>query len=281
MDPSPRHPLGAHSHLFRGSPGEVAAAFRRHGLDCVQLTPAFPGLSFRQPEQVTPDRCRRAADPFREQGIAVVCLSGGTNLLDPDLDRRHRAVVRWHALIRHCRHFGTGRVAVETGSLSPPGAPGTHPANRSPAAWEELRLVVAEALRVAEGPGVSVLLKPDAGHVLACAEDALRLREELAHPLLGFVLDPANLLSGAGPDEAAARLERLGPFAPVVHAKDLRPDTGGAALPRAGRGVVDYGLFVRLLRRHQPEAPVILEHLRPEELGETRAYLQRFLADPG
>ena len=109
----------------------------------------------------------------------------------------------------------------------------------------------------------------------------MRLREELNHPNLGFVLDPATFLLESRFDELSSDLrrlcEQLGPWAPVVHAKDLRPGAHGAATPRAGRGVLDYGLLFPLLRRFQPRAAVILEHLRPEEVAESKAYVERFL----
>jgi sugar phosphate isomerase/epimerase len=270
--------------LFRGSPEAVAEAFRRHGLTCVQLTPNFPGLSFREPGRITAERCRRVGAAFRAADVPVACLSGTTNLMDPDLDRRHRGIVRWHRLIRHCRDFGTDRIITETGSLSPKSPWAPHPPNRSREAWTELCLIVGEALRLADDHGVTVLLKPEAAHVLASAEDALRLRDELGHPRLGFVMDPANFLIDSPPAELAANLvrlfEQLGAAAPVAHAKDLRFGARGESTPRAGGGVLDYGLFLRLLDRYQPEAPVILEHLRPEEVAAARAYVGQFL-DPG
>lgn len=271
------HLLGVASHLFRGSPAEVAGACRRHGLTCVQLTPNFPGLPFYQPGEVTPERCRRAAEPFAREGIVVACVGGSGNLLDPDLDRRHRTVLRLHALLRHCREFGTDRLVTETGSPNPatPGSP--DPANRSRETWLELRLIVAEALRVAAEAGTMLLLKPDPSHVLATAEDALRLRDELRHPNLGFVLDPVNLLLDCPREELTAALgrlvEQLGPWAPVVHAKDIAYEGDRVTAPRAGLGVLDYGLFLRLLRPYQPAAPIILEHLRPQEVADAAAYM--------
>ena len=276
---SPCHLLGVSSHLFRGSPAEVAGLCRRHGLTCVQLAPNFPGLSFYQPGDVTPERCRRAAEPFAREGIAVACLWASVNLLDPDLDRRHRGIVRLHALLRHGRDFGTEYVATETGSLNPVSPWEPCPENRSREAWLELRLILAEALRVAADAGVTLLLRAESGHVLATLEDALRLRDELAHPNLGFVLDPVNYLLESSPAELGPALERvveqLGPRAPVVYAKDIRFEPHGVTAPRAGGGVLDYGLFLRLLDRHQPRAPIILEHLCPQEVADAADSVRR------
>jgi sugar phosphate isomerase/epimerase len=273
--------LGAHSHLFRGHPAAVAGEFRRHGLTCVQLTPAFPDLHFQQPGDVTPDRCRRASEPFHAAGIAIAALSGMTNLMDPDLERRHRGIMRWHALIRHCRAFGTDRIVTETGSLSPRSPWAPHPPNRSAEAWTELCLIMGAALRLAADHGVTLLLKAEGTQVLATVEDAIRLREELGHAHLGFVMDPANFLLESPMAELSANLEmlcrRLGPLAPLVHAKDIRFAANGAVTPCAGRGVLDYALFLKRFRPHQPGAPIILEHLRPQEIGATKAFMESML----
>ncbi len=274
------NPFGAPSHLFHGPPAAVAAAVGRHGLTCVQLTPNFTGLHFHEPGQVTAPRCRQAAEPFRAAGLGIACLAAPAPLLDSNLDRRHRRLIHLHALVRHCRDFGTDRIVVETGSLGSRSPWAPFPPNRSAEAWAELRLVLGEVLRRAADHGVTLLLKPDSAQVLAGAEDAVRLREELPSDALRFVMDPANLLLESPPREVNLRLpclfEQLGAWAPVVHLKDLRFDPAGVATPRAGRGVLDFALFARLLRRWQPAAPVILAHLRPEEVAATRAFVEPF-----
>ncbi len=271
--------LGTHSHLFRGPLAAVVAELRRHGLGCVQLTPSFPGLHFHELAEITRERCRQAAEPFLAAGLHIACLSGATYLMDPDLDRRHRGILRLHALIRHCREFGTERIVTETGSLHPKGAwTGAAPA-RSREAWAELRLIVGAALEITAEHDVTLLLKPGPGQVFASLDDALRLREELPHAGLGFVMDPANFLLDSRPDTLDADLDRLvealGPWTPVVHAKDLRFEASTTATPRVGRGILDYGRLLRGLRRYREETPIILEHLRPEEVAEAKAWMER------
>jgi sugar phosphate isomerase/epimerase len=272
--------LGTHSHLFRGSPAAAAAAMRRLGLNCVQLTPSFPGLRFHELAHFSSERCRAVAEPFQSAGLRIACLSGAADLMDPNLDRRHRGILRLHALVRHCRDFGTDCIVTETGSLHPKGAWTAPPLARSREAWAELLLILGETLRVAAEHNVRLLLKPGPGQVLASIEDALRLRYELPHHCLGFVMDPANFLLESRPETLAEDLDRLvrcmGRWTPVIHAKDLRFTATGTATPRVGRGVLSYGRLLCGLREVQPETPIILEHLRPEEVTEARACMERF-----
>src|SRR5262249_36222658 len=154
---------------------------------------------------------------------------------DPELERRHRRIVRLHALLRHCRDFDTERLVTETGSLSPVSPWAPYPPNRSPEAWAEFRLILSEALEIAAEHGVQLLLKPEPAHVLASFEDVLRLRNELPHPNLGFVLDPASLLLDVAPAEwevvLPSMIEQLAPCAPLVHAKDICCGPRGLTLP--------------------------------------------------
>jgi sugar phosphate isomerase/epimerase len=283
MNPSSRHPIGVPSQLFRGPPAAVAATCRRLGLGCVRLAPNFPGLTFREPGDFTPQRCRAVARPFLDAGVAVACLSGPVNLMEPDLARRQRGLLWLHALLRHARDFGTPYVVTESGSLSPFSPWEPCPANRSAAAWAEFRLIVSLAVEVAAEHGATLLLEADPAHVLATAADAARLADTLTDPHLGFVMDPAVMLMTSRPEELAGDMgrlfERLGAMAPVACAKDLAFDGDGVSLPRAGTGALDYGLFLRLLDRYQPAAPIILGHLCPDEVQAARAYVEGFI-DP-
>jgi sugar phosphate isomerase/epimerase len=278
MNPSPRHPIGVPTQLFAGARSAVASLCRSVGLSCVRLSPNWPGVRFQDPADLAPERCRAVAAPFLAAGLSVACVSAGVNLMDPDLSRRPRGIQRLHALLRQARDFGTPYVVTETGSLSPNSPSERYAPNRSAAAWTELRLIVALAVEVAADHGVTLLLRADPAHVLASVDDALRLADKVNDRHLGFVMDPAGFLMDHQPEEWAAEMERLferlGPLMPLAYAKDLMPDPGGVTLPRAGRGILDYRQFLRLLDRYQPTAAIILEHLRPDEVEAARRYVE-------
>jgi sugar phosphate isomerase/epimerase len=274
------NPIGAHSHLFRGPAPVVAQAIHEHGLSCVQLTPSFPHLRFHDPAEITRDRCRRAAEPFLLSDLIIAGLSAGDNILNPDLEQRHPAIVRLHRLVQHCRNFGTDRViinlslAMKRESTEPQTHTGAVP-------WSsEVRSIILAALRVASDNGVMLLLKLAAKHSPSWKE-ACNLHAELAHANLGFVMDPAHYLEACQPEDLTRSMsclcEELNCLAPLVHAKDLRFGPGGATSPRVGCGVLDYGSFFRLYRRYHATAPVILEHVRPSEIDEARKHVQAAL----
>jgi sugar phosphate isomerase/epimerase len=274
--------LGVHSQLFRGTPAAVARSVVEHDLNCVQLTPNFPDLHFDDPGQFTQERCRRAAEPFQAAGIRIVVLSASTHLLDSDLDRRHRALLRFHAMIRHCREFGTEYLVAETGDLGVENARPRSDSRRSDA-WQELRSILKGTLALATDHGITLLLKPGNSHLLATVDDAIRLQDELRHPSLGFVMDPAEFLMEQEPAHWSAELNRLFEHldarCPVLHVKDLGFDDGRVVTPRVGRGLLDYRYILQTYRRSQKRTTVILEHVRPQEVAVAKSYLEACLLD--
>jgi sugar phosphate isomerase/epimerase len=262
--------VGTHSHLFRGPPAAVAAAFRANGLTCTQLTPAFPGQHFRDPADITPDRCRRLVEPFLDAGIAVAALSAGPALLEPDLERRHRTLMRLHALVEHCREFGTNLLVAEPGGLA-----------HDRQAWTELLLVLAEVLRRATDHGVKLLLRFGAGQVVGTRADARRLTEELPVAGLGFVLDPAEWLRDVPAECWPAALEeglQEWGAAPLLHVKDIRLDHGRVCFPPVGQGQLPYGPLLKQFLTTNPGAAILVEHVQPHQVSETRLFLDSLLA---
>src|SRR5205085_1870042 len=125
------------------------------------------------------------------------------HLLEPDLDRRHRGILRFHQLIRHCHDFGTGTVIAETGGPDP------RPSEPPREDWAELCTILEEALRLASECGVTVLLKPGPSQRLASVADAVQLWARIPHPQLGFVMDAASFLLTSRPAELARDLDEL------------------------------------------------------------------------
>jgi sugar phosphate isomerase/epimerase len=259
----------------------VAAAVRRAGLDCVELVPGFPDLRFGNPGDVTAERCRLVAAAFQDAGVGIACVDAVTDLLDPNLTERHRAVLRCHAIIRHCRSFDTDKVCVAAG----PGTGGMtveQPLDES-TIRQGLRLMLHEIVDRAEDAGVTVLLKPRLGGPFAALENVCSFRAEFADRAVRLMLDPATALAKYGTAGVDGNLDHLCkellPWSAALVAKGLCFEENGPVMPRVGRGVLDYERVLGWLRQAGCNVPVILEHVRVDELASARAYvLQCWLA---
>lgn len=271
--------MGALSNLFRGDPDEVASIFASYQLESVQILPNFPSFRFATKEDVTTSQCRRVAEPFIGAEIVVAGISAHTNFIDPDRRRRKRMIQRFDALVDHAQDMGATAVITETGTLNT-----EHPwedvaENHRPETLKALIEAMRPSVKLAEKAGVTILLEGYLYHAISTPREALAARQELGEHV-GFVLDPANYFTRAMANSAKKHLRdiftALGPHAPIAHAKDVRYAGGDLTTPRAGTGVLDYKEFLELIEEFQPECPLILEQIRPEELQETLDFLDRF-----
>jgi L-ribulose-5-phosphate 3-epimerase len=265
------NPLGIFPDVFPGDHRQQARRTREAGLACVHLRP---------PAGLNPDACRAATEAFLAEGLQVSAVAGYVNLVNPDTARREEGLQRLHRLIALCPEFGTPYLATETGSLNPESEWADYPSNHTEEAWQILLPILREAVHRCEDSGVILLIEGYVNNVIATVSDCRRLREAIPSPSLGFMLDPNNLFEEADMADLPAHLERIfqviGPHAPVAHAKDVVYHDGQIDTPRAGAGRLDYPAFARLMQQYQPNAPLILEHLRESEVPETVAYVRRF-----
>lgn len=271
--------VGAHSNLFRGEPEAVAELFVRYGLESVQIQPMFGPLAITSPSDIKPKACRDLSRPFSSAGVQVAAVSAYTNFLDPDVPRRRQMIKRFDAMIEHCRDFGTKWLVTETGTLDPEHPWSEFAENRLPASFQLFKRNIAPSVRLAEKAGVRILLKGYLYHVIHSI-DLARATYEHFGDSIGFVMDPANYFTrsmvSASTTFVRRMFERMGEFCPLAHGKDVRYVGGSLTTPRTGTGLLDYKEFLELLDEYQPDCPLILEQIRPEELRETLDFLDRF-----
>ena len=150
-----------------------------------------------------------------------------------------------------------------------------HPDNATPEAWRDLRAALEPALAAAARHSVTLAFEPERNNVVDSAAAGRRLLDELASPRLKVVIDAANLFIGADLDRQADTLrtafDLLGEDLVLAHAKDVRRD---GAIVAAGRGDLDYALYLGLLAEHDPSVPVVLHGLAEDEVAESVAFVR-------
>ncbi|MFO0944789.1 MAG: sugar phosphate isomerase/epimerase family protein [Planctomycetota bacterium] len=271
--------MGVMSNLFRGDPEEIAHLLLNFRLESVQILPNFPSLRFATKEDITPQQCKRAAEPFLNAELVVAGISAHTNFVDPDKRRRKRMIQRFDALIECCQDFGTTYVVTETGTLNTDHPWEDYSDNHKPETLAAFIEALKPSAKLAKKAGVTILLEGYLYHVVSTVQEALHVREELGESI-GFVMDPGNYFTRGMANSAKKHLKdiftAIGPYAPIAHAKDVRYAGGELTTPRAGTGILDYKEFLELIDQFQPECPLIIEQIRPEELQETLDFIDRF-----
>ena len=250
-------------------------AVAAHGLRCVQFNLSCAGRPT-LPEVIEPELCERIAGAMGARGLRMAAVSGTFNMAHPDPAHRRDGLRRLGVLVAACPGLGTSIVTLCTGTRDPVDMWRRHPENDSAEAWRDLVESLRIALQSAEAAGVTLAVEPEPGNVIDGAPKARRLLDEVGSPRLKIVIDPANLPpdnTGLILDEAFAL---LGPDIVLAHAKD-RDRHGAAGQVAPGAGVVDFGRYLSLLRRHAGAVSLILHGLDESQVAGGVAFLSKLV----
>jgi len=266
-------------------PGIFARTFARPTLEEVLDAVAAAGLRELQfnldlagGPDVAPDPVRAA---LAERGLTMAALSGTYNMAHPDPAARAAGGAALAAIIALAPELGTRVVTVCTGTRDPDHMWRAHPDNTTPAAWADMLASMAAAAQAAEAHGVTIAVEPEHGNVVRDAPAARRMLDELASPHVRIVVDGANLLVPEQPERQERILREafhlLGGDLVLAHAKDLLPD---GTVVAAGSGILDYALYVDLLRAAGYDGPLVLHGLAEDAVPAAVAFLRARLAAP-
>jgi sugar phosphate isomerase/epimerase len=253
----------------------------RHGLRTVQFNMACAGLPS-LPDTIEPQLADRIRAAHESRGIRICAVSGTFNMIDPDLDRRRDGLRRLEVLASACARLGTRVITLCTGTRDPLDMWRHHPDNGTFAAWHDLLESLGVALALAERYNLTLAIEPEPANVVDSAPTARRLLDELRAPRLKVVLDAANLIHGRKIAQMPAILDEafalLGHAIVIAHAKDVVGQGEAMRWAAAGRGLLDYDHYLRLLRRAGFDGPLVLHSLGPDEVAESVRFLERKLA---
>ena len=268
--------LGIFAKTFaRDGLGETLDAVVECGLRTIQFNLALTGGP-PLPAEIPAELAARVREEVARRELTMAAVSGTYNMAHPDPAVRAGGARRLETLIAAAPALGTRVVTLCTGTRDPEDMWRRHPGNAAPEAWRDMRASLEPALAAAERHGVTLAFEPEHNNVVAGAAAGRRLIDELASPRLKVVIDPANLFPGGDlhrqGDTLREAFDLLGEHLVLAHAKDVRAD---GTIVAAGRGDLDYGLYLELLARHDRSVPVVLHGLTEQEVPDSVAFVLR------
>jgi len=262
----------------RATPVQTFAAVERAGFEAVQLHLSIAGLDD-LPEEVTAGV--GAAIRAACGDVEITAVSAMWNMAHPSPDVRADGLRRLEAIAASCKAIGTGVIGICTGSRNVESMWRPHPENGTPEAWADMQETMAGALAIAERHGVVLAMEPEVNNVVDSPAKARRLIDELRSSALKVCIDPANVFHAGQLPRMAEVLEetfaQVGDHIAFAHGKDLDHDGDAGHLP-AGQGVLDYDLYVALLRRVGYDGAIILHGLTERQAPASRDFLRARLA---
>jgi len=220
------------------------------GIPATQFNPSVAGLPT-IPDEPVPDDVVDAIRAGADQaGVALAAISGTFNAAHPDPAHRQTYLARFPHLCAVARDLQIGIITLSSGSRDPDDMWRWHPDNTTPKAWADSRTTLQALAALAEDHGLTLAFEPEHSNVVATANQAITMLDQIGSPGLKIVYDAANLLDPDGYDPAAAAaaitrdIATLGPQITLGHAKELIADRAPAA---PGTGLLPWPLIVQTL----------------------------------
>jgi sugar phosphate isomerase/epimerase len=255
---------------------EAARRIKADGFSGVVLENNFADLHF-DPFAPDWDVARKITEGLSRQGLKIVGLYGYYNVVDPDPAKRRRGEQRMELLINNWKRFECPNISTETGTFNPQSEWVESPENSTEKGFEQCRDALAKLARAAEKTGAIISIETYWRNVIDSASRAERVFREVNSPALKLVMDPCNFFRKEDLPRMKDLLEdifrRVGRQTVLAHAKDVKGAADGTDLPAAGRGVLDYPLFLRLLAGLDRELYLAIEHLTFDDVARSRDYV--------
>jgi sugar phosphate isomerase/epimerase len=247
-------------------------------VDCVQLFFTQKDSNYWRYNQpvdvsaVTDAECRRIAQAYRSRGLEIQALGVYANLIEPDPAAREKNFQYFAEMGRIANTMQIRMLLTECGSIIVPGKGRDLSASLDERAWPRLVEMTRRLIPVAEQYDVTIAFESFFLDLLGSATAARYFLEEIKHPRVRALLDPANLLPHNTLEEM---FNALGPYIAALHAKDRKLHvTQGVA---AGQGDLDYRKYLALARQHCPSLPLVLEYVSPKTYQAALAHVRSFL----
>jgi len=269
--------LGIDAGVYRGLPVEEASRrIKQDGFTGVLTNFRFADIRF---DPLNPDwsAADKITASFERNGVRVASLYGYYNVVDPDVERRKQGEARIECMITNWKRLGCPIIATETGTLNRKSEWLEAPENLTEESYVECRKSLERLTRLAEKAGATIAIEAYWRNVIGTIERVDRLMREINSPSLRVVMDPANYFRNEDLPRMQPMLQeifqRLGDRAVVAHAKDVKAVPDGPEHPAAGKGQLDYPLYLRLLAQLDRKMDLLLEHLTLDDVPRARDYV--------
>jgi len=283
---------------------EVISKIKADGMSCAQLDVRFSDFSAAE-EYLTKEKARSISDKFRDANLPIIAISGYTNLVAPDPDKRKQNITYIKMMMDRALDLGCPYVATETGTFNKESDWVWDDKNGTEEAYEELAEIVYDIVKHGKEVGATLILETYVNNIIGSIEHVQRIFADINMPNLKLICDPTNYFTPQNVNDVDGELNRifnaLADKMVIAHAKDIMPTddltaklsqggadeshnfrgAGGIELPAPGLGILNYDLFLQLLAKHHPNIPLIIEHLDEGDIPRAKKFVDGVLKKHG
>ena len=272
-------PLAIFTGVYAGLPVEQAAQrIADEGFKGVVLEYQFADARF-DPAKPDWEAAKKIRHCFESRGLGIAGLYGYYNLVAPDPAKRQAGEERMRFLIENWRRLGSPNISTETGSFNAQSEWNDAPENATEKGYQACRAALEAIVKPAEKAGAVISIEPYWKNVASSVERTERLFRDIPSPALKLVMDPCNYFRKADLPRMQPMLkdifQKVGRQTAIAHAKDVKAaaDADDTDLPAAGKGVLDYPLYLRQLALLDREVYLVIEHLTLPDVARARDFV--------
>ena len=296
--------VGVFTGYYPNTIDETIKKIKADGMSCVQLDVQFKDCDAMK-DGLTKARANEVRDKFRDANLPVIAVSGYTNLVSPDLEKRKKNIEYIKLMMDRALDLGCPYVASETGTFNLDSDWVWDDENATESAYQQLAEVVYDIVMHAREVGATFIIETYVNNIIGSIEQVQRLFSDINLPNMKIICDPTNFFTPQNINDIDGQLHRifneLADKIAIAHAKDVLPSSdlsekhanidadeahtfrgaGGIELPAPGLGILNYDLYVKLLAKHHPNIPLIIEHLDEGDIPRAKKFIDGVLKKQG
>lgn len=270
--------LGGPVFLKTDDPGELAREHTRLGYRAAYCP------SVKLNDAVRLEAIRKA---FREQDVIIAEVGAfGSNMLDADPRRRKAKLESNIGLLALADAAGALNCVDIPGTFNPTVWDGPDPRNYSKEFFDATVENCRKVIDGAKPKHAKFTLEMMPWSIPDGPDNYLELLKAIDRPAFGVHIDICNAINSTQRYFRNAELieecfRKLGRWVASCHAKDLGPRSVHLAETVPGRGGIDYRAYVTAIATYAPGAPLMMEHMAPQDYKEAQDYIVRKGAEAG
>ena len=266
--------IGIFAKTFSGSLEEIYTKAQALGIDTFQFNMVCAGLT-PLPLSIPPETVNRITQVSSNFHTSIPAISATFNQISHNSVKKKNGYIAFQNIAHIAADLGANLITLCTGSKHPTDKWAWHPNNATKETWLELLESMEKLILVAEEKNLFLGVEPELANVVQTPLHAIKLIGELQSDRVKIVFDPANLFDKAGKAEIRKIVEDswelLEDHIALVHAKDRTSDGKFVAV---GKGEIDFGHYLGLIRQSSYQGPIIMHGLAEEEVQDSLNHLR-------
>jgi L-ribulose-5-phosphate 3-epimerase len=215
---------------------------------------------------------------FEKHMLGISMLGAYFNPISGDKEEKEKGIFNFKECLRIQKAIGAPWVGTETGYIRNEKMGALSSETKTQSFAEALKVFSALASAADEYDG-ALVIEPAWAHTIYDLETLERLIAALNSKRVHVTIDLLNLMNPANfkdRDEIfLAALKTFGTEVKVVHLKDQILKDGVLTQVAPGKGEFHYPLMLQAIKQYCPDAYLTFEGVRPEEIGDSYAYLKK------